>query len=272
MRELFPGAPPSRPVAGDPNEIKHIGRPAAFSYFQAHYRPENIAIAIVGNVNPEEIRRLCTRYFADWRPAGEPGGDRSPRKSRASLASPVIKSFKSSSGPIVYFAFPRVVPTPAEEAALEAIAEMINSEELSPLVQQLIQKQAIAWSVGAAANYPSQKETSLFLVHVYGRTGTRDDGLVQMTSALLKSLSASAKEDLEGAILASEIRLAAQMDDPPSLAALLGFHEAVQGDWSLPFQQLEGLRELNVEQVRSSAHRLFDGLSLPTQAAAGRAQ
>ena len=265
LGDLFPGAPVAQPLAGNPQHIQRIDRPMALTYFYRYYRPENIAIAMVGNVNPEEIGRLCIRYFGDWRPEGSKAPLRSQRENPSQPASSVIRSFNSAQGPIVLFAFPQPAATLAEGAAIEAISELINSEDLSSLNQRLVQKQSIAWDVGATSRYPSEKQTAVFLLHVYGKAGTSDRALVQQTSRLLSSLSTSADEDIQGAILSAEMHAVAQLDDPPALASALAFHQAVHGDWRVPFQRMEELQSLKVENVRAAARRLFKGLPSETQ-------
>src|ERR1041384_1857698 len=262
---LFPGAPVSQPLAGNPQDIQRIDRALALTYFYRYYRPENIAIAVVGSVNPDEVRQLCLRYFGDWRPAGSKAPLRSQRENPSQPASSAISGFKHAQGPVLFFAFPQPATTPAEDAAIEAISELINSEDLSPLNQQLIQKQSIAWNIGATPRYPSEKQTAIFLLHVYGRAGTADRALVPQTSMLLSSLSTSADEDIQGAILSAQMHAAAQREEPPALASVLAFHQAVHGDWRVPFQRMEELQILKVESVRAAARRLFKGLPSETQ-------
>jgi predicted Zn-dependent peptidase len=259
LQELFPGTPLGQSLAGNPNQIRVIDRPTALAYFYRYYRPENLVIAVVGNVDPEQLYRLCVRYFGDWKPDGT-GSPRSVRPRPPVPAAPRVRSFNSVHSPMVFFAFPRPDAALAGDVAVEAVAEMINSGPLSPLYRQLVQEQSLAWSVGAVANYPSQKQTSVFLVHVYGNFGVSHRRLVQETSVLLKSLSTSMDEDIEGGILAAEMRVAAQLDDAPTLASLLALHQAVHDDWSVPFQRLEKIRRLKVEDVRAAARQLFDGL------------
>jgi predicted Zn-dependent peptidase len=105
-------------------------------------------------------------------------------------------------------------------------------------------------------------------VHVYGNAGNSGQALIGQTSALLQSLRMAPSEDIKAAILAAEMRLAAQLDDPSALASQLAFSQAVQGDWRVPFQKLEALRTLKVDEVRADAQNLFAGLASPTPVAA----
>jgi len=260
LREIFPGAPAAQPMEGTPEQISAIDRPAAFAYFHRFYRPENIVIAVVGNVDPEKIYRLAMHYFAEWRPEGIGDTPRSRREQPTLPSEPVVRIFTSAGSPVIFFAFPEPPAPPVQAAGLEAVAELINSAELSPLRRKLMLEQQVAWSVAAATNYPTQKQAAIFLVHVYGTQSAEPQQLMQETSTLLKALGGSPEEDIAGATLGAEMRIASQLDDPPTLASLLALHQAVNGDWSISFRRLEALRTMGVENVRAAAHQLLGAL------------
>jgi len=258
LRELFPGTPLGQSLAGDLDQIRGIDRPAALAYFHRAYRPERIAIAIVGRVDPEQVHRLCLDAFGDWRPA-EPGElPRARRESTAPLTAPRFWTFNSARGSIVFLAVPR--PPAVSAAALDVVAEAINSADLSPLRRRLVDEQSLAWDVGASAAYPAQKHTAIFLIHVNGLAGVPTQRLTQETSTLLRSLARAADEDLAAAALAAEMRLAAQLDDGPAFASALAFDQAVRGRWNASLERLEQLRTVRADEVRAAARALFDAL------------
>lgn len=39
-----------------------------YDFFRKYYGPSNITVAIVGDVQPEQARRLAETYFGDWNP------------------------------------------------------------------------------------------------------------------------------------------------------------------------------------------------------------
>src|SRR6185295_14624153 len=130
MSDVYPDGPQAEPRAGDPAEIRDIDRPMALDYFHRFYRPENLAIAVVGNVDPAEVRRLCERYLGDWRPEG--ATEPLARPSQGTAAAARVRSFNSVRAPIVFFAFPQPALSLGEKAGLEVLAELLNSTELSP--------------------------------------------------------------------------------------------------------------------------------------------
>jgi predicted Zn-dependent peptidase len=257
LRDIFPASPLAQSLAGDPKALKKIDRPAALDYFHRFYRPERTVIVVVGNLQPEAIRAACEKYFGDWRP--EPPAQ-IPR-SRASHISPLkelrTRSCNSVRNPLVLMAFPQDAPTTTQLAAVDVLAELINSEDLSPLSRRLVERQTIAWNIEASSNFPSYKIPGFFLVHVYGVSGVEHQRLIEEARKSLQDLSSLPDEDIRGGIFAAEMKIASQFDDPPSFASLLGANEAVQGNWKASFERLAALRSLSAQDVRKAAKSMF---------------
>ncbi|HVX66077.1 MAG TPA: pitrilysin family protein, partial [Bryobacteraceae bacterium] len=68
MEMLLAGAfvahPYRQPTAGWASDIEHLRVRDARAFFDEHYVPANITIAIAGDVQPAEARRLAERYFS----------------------------------------------------------------------------------------------------------------------------------------------------------------------------------------------------------------
>lgn len=60
-------------MIGFPEDLERIGRREVQAFFQRHYGPRNLTIAVAGDVRPEQIRRLAERYFGGWQ-SGVAGG------------------------------------------------------------------------------------------------------------------------------------------------------------------------------------------------------
>lgn len=254
METIHPDGPEPQPLAGDLDEIGGLDRQSALDYFHRFYRPENLALAVVGNVDPEAVHRLCERYFSPWRPTGvsEPLPVQPPAP-----PGPHVGQFNSIRAPIILMAFPQPQNAPKTEAALDALAELINSPELSPVQRRLVAESGVAWNVRAESRYPSEKMAGVFLLRVYGNSGMAHELLIREAAGQLRKLESSADADLRGAALLAEIRLATAMDDPPTLASLLAFHQAVHDDWSVPFERLRQLRRLEPGDLRRASRDIL---------------
>lgn len=258
MSELFPAGPQAQPLAGDPKETRDIDRPMALAAFFRWYRPENLVLTVVANIDPAACHALAERTLGSWQPAGGQAPASIPEALPAVEAGGVlVRKFNSTKAPIVYFVFPRPRTSDREDAALEVIAEWLNSAELSPLYARLVEEKALAWEVAAEALYPSRKRPSAFLLRVSGNPGIDHELLIRESTSVLTSLALASREDLQGAMLLAEMRLAGSLDDPPTLAALLGASQAVEGRWDAPFRRLRELRQLEADDLLSTLGRVL---------------
>ncbi len=256
LQDVFPGSAAAHPLAGDLDQISAITRPEAMAYFKRFYRPDNIVIAIVGDVDPHRMLELCERSFGGW---VQDGGHELPR-SRLYQPPPFkdirARGFDTSQGVAMYVAVPRSRDDPFEDAVAEALAATISMPEISPLYRDLVQR-GLASTVQALPHYPSQKQTQIFLLQVRGMPGVSGAVLAKDTLSALRTLSATSDEDLRAGIFAAEMRLASKLADVPTLASLVAFHQAVHADWQVPFRQLELLRKLGPDALRRAARALF---------------
>ena len=63
LATAFAAHPYRNPPAGWPSDIVNLRLSDAKRFFEEYYVPANITIAIVGDVSPEEARRMAERYF-----------------------------------------------------------------------------------------------------------------------------------------------------------------------------------------------------------------
>ena len=59
----FEAHPYRNPPGGWPSDVADLRRSEAKAFFDTYYVPSNMVIAIVGDVNPAEARRMAERYF-----------------------------------------------------------------------------------------------------------------------------------------------------------------------------------------------------------------
>src|SRR3954452_16107733 len=62
-QSLFGDAPLGRPVLGTVDSIKTIGRNAVAGYYRRRYRPQDMVVAVAGNVDHARVVRLVRKAF-----------------------------------------------------------------------------------------------------------------------------------------------------------------------------------------------------------------
>jgi zinc protease len=77
---LFPeGHPLHSPLLGTRETVDKITRDDLVAFHQRWYRPENTILAIVGDLQPEEVEKLVARVFGSWPRVGEPARPELPQ-------------------------------------------------------------------------------------------------------------------------------------------------------------------------------------------------
>jgi predicted Zn-dependent peptidase len=242
------------PVLNSPRGLANIDRAAARQFYRNFYRPENITIAIVGDVNPEEIRRVCERHWGGWTASPVAAvGAVTDKESREERPAHVVTFGGSAPAIFAGFRLPALWHTDAP--AVEVIAELLNSEHLSPLRDRLVDKGRLALAAGAVSPFPGEKFQPNFIVYIYGSPRATTEQLARAATALLEQLPQTSDEDIRGAIYLAELRLTRKLEDPAAFASALAHHQAVYGDWRVLFKRLEAIKGLTPASVRQAMVR-----------------
>ena len=61
---IWKDEPLGQPVIGSRKTIQSLTRAKLVGFYEKHYQPENITISVAGNVDFEELRNKCEKYFA----------------------------------------------------------------------------------------------------------------------------------------------------------------------------------------------------------------
>lgn len=64
---LFQDSPYGNPVDGTKKTIELIDRKAISSFYSENIRPENCALAVVGDFDSNKMKNELTKYFSEWR-------------------------------------------------------------------------------------------------------------------------------------------------------------------------------------------------------------
>jgi predicted Zn-dependent peptidase len=251
VSDLFPGG--EHALAGNLRDIASIDRQAALAAFHRQYRPDNIVVVAVGPVNADGIRDACQRLFGALRTEVSRPMQEGPR---FHLSRPAARIFTTARGPSALIAFPLPHISSRDQPAVEAIAAILASADISPIHRAFEGELRGLWRVQVTPAYPSQKQAWLFLLQVHGRAGMAEQDLLGTVKRALDPASVS-DDDMRVGLLAAEMSLAAQLSDVPTLAAQIGVQQVGLEGLHLPFSKLERLRELTPEDLRAVMRRLF---------------
>lgn len=154
--------------------------PKQFSYsrkfFDRYYRPDNVILVVVGDVDPANVFALAERYYGAWKrgPARPKVPVEPPQRAEAREA----LTWPSPTLPQLFMGFhvPAFATDSVDHAALQVLQSLAFSER-SPLYRRLVIDEQKAESLGA--ENPSNVDPSLFLITASIKDAA-DLGLVEL--------------------------------------------------------------------------------------------
>ncbi len=235
--------PYSRPVLGTEESVSKITASQMCDYHRAHYRPENMTVAIAGAVSREEAIKVVDAAFASN--TFDRNIDIFQKNCVISvediLTAPTLRRHK--------IRLPRlhqsrlnlawVGPSVAnlEDAIqLELISAILTEGRSARLVQELLE--GFGWVQDIASSFAVQQQTGLFTISAYLEEDYLEpveNKIIQQVTDLLNNPISEAELNKAKRSLCNQFIFA--LESPSQLASFLGYHsllgcETLCTDWS----------------------------------------
>lgn len=256
LDQAFQVHPYKRPVIGYDSDIRNLQRQDISEFFERYYGPNNLTVAIVGNVDPKEVKKLAQIYFG-----------RFPHKSpppRLTLVEPPQKETREvtltlKSQPWYLEGYHRPNLQSPDNAAYNVLATLMSSGRTARLYKSLVEEQQIALFAQGFNGFPGNKYPNLM---VFYAQVSPQGSLEQVAAALAKEINRLktepvSPEELERAKTLLQAGLLRSLDSNTGLAELLATYEVKTGDWRNLFQELEAIAAVTPEDIQRVATKTF---------------
>lgn len=156
LESIFHGIPYERPILGTAESLARIGREDFQRFLQDYYAPDNVAVAVVGDVTEDCALEEIGHATEGWTPNGSPrrpcfsfDPDTAARR-QDTLSRTIERDVRQ-----VYWAagFPNAgrAASVEDNYALDTASTILGSGRSSRLRRRLVEREGIATSVGAWA-------------------------------------------------------------------------------------------------------------------------
>jgi zinc protease len=179
------GHPYSWPVIGSQEDLTAASLEDVKAFFRTYYTPNNLSLAIAGDFEPAEAKRLIEKYFGDLPPG--PALDR-PARWISRLDGPrVIEVNDRVSLERVYLGWPTPEYFAPDDSALDIAARILAEGLSSRLAKTLVYEKQLATAV-SSFNI-SGEIAGLFVVTATARPGSPLDAIEQIIDGELARLA-----------------------------------------------------------------------------------
>jgi zinc protease len=163
---MYPkGHPYSWPVIGSMTDLSAASEEDVKAFFRLYYAPNNATIAVVGDFDPAEAKKLIQKYFGDL-PQGKAVQRPSVALGKLEASKRLVYEDRVQV-PRLYMQWPTVGFKRDDDYALSVMSSILSGSRTARLTKALVYDSQIASQVGAFQN--SAEDVGVFQVTVVPR-------------------------------------------------------------------------------------------------------
>lgn len=176
-QKLFAGTPYTSNVIGTPDTIKNIDRDTLLAYYHKYYVPNNMVVAVVGDVNTERVLNQLTELFEDFKPGAIE--TLSVFEISQPKESARLEIQRDISQTYMYFGFPVPSMSSNDGAALSVLRAILNGGRsarlnklyVESLISQISTEYASFRDIGVFGIYAVTQNAALVEQRIYDILG-----------------------------------------------------------------------------------------------------
>ncbi|MGF1481554.1 MAG: M16 family metallopeptidase [Cyanophyceae cyanobacterium] len=252
----FTEHPYKRPVIGYEEDIRNLTREDVQQFYETYYTPDNLTIAIVGDVEPERVQQLAQTYFGRY-PAKPAPPEVTTVEPTQSETREVTVEFQSQ--PLYLEGYHRPSLNHPDHAVYEVLAGILSSGRTSRLYQSLVEEQQVALSAQGFSGFPGEKYPNLMLFYAQTAPGHTLEEVAAALRVEIERLKSEpvTEQELERVKNQLKAGLLRTLNSNSGMARLLAEYEAKTGSWQTVFEQLEAIAAVTPEDIQRVAQETF---------------
>jgi len=252
----FSAHPYGRSLIGWPSDITATTIRDTQNFFETYYTNDNFTFAIVGDVDPDEMRKFAELYFGDVQSTGD---------------APVVKTIEpgqrgerrftivEDSQPILLIGYHTISQTHEDWPALQMLSAILSDGRTSRMYRRLVQDDQLALAAQTLTGWPGSKYPSIFLSYAIPNQGVSID---EVEAAIYEEIELVKEGDitqreLDRAITNARAGLVRSLNSNMGLAMRLASTHGQQGDWRKLFTYVEDLQNVTLEDLQRIANEYF---------------
>lgn len=248
--------PYRRPVIGYDEDIRNLTREDVQKFFDTHYVPSNLTIAIVGDVNPTEAKKLAQTYFGRFKAASKTQTQVQAEPKQTQTREVILQL---ASQPWYLEGYHRPAITHPDNAVYDIIGSLLSDGRTSRLYKSLVEQQQLALGAQGFSGYPGDKYPNLMLFYALTAPGRNVD---QVAVALRKEIDALKTQpvspiELERVKTQARAGLLRSLDSNMGMAQQLLEYEVKTGSWRNLFKQLDQIAAVKQADIIRVAKETF---------------
>jgi predicted Zn-dependent peptidase len=245
--------PYRNPVVGWASDISATTIADTRRFFETYYVPSNMTVAIAGDVDSDEMRRLAEQYFGDMPAAPHPPSVKTVEPPQRGERRFVIED---QSQPLFIAGYKTVAADHPDAAALEMLSQILSAGRTSRLYRRMVQDEPLALGVQALTGFPGSRFPSLFVTFAVPNLGVP---LTEIERVLEEEIDKAksgdiTQQELNRAVTNARAGVVRGLNSNMGLALNLAQAHAQRGSWRDAFTYLDDLENVTLDDLQRVAN------------------
>lgn len=256
LATAFQVHPYRQPVIGYAEDLKNLTRADVREFFETYYTPNNMTIAVVGDVDPAEVQRLAKIYFGRY-----PAKPNPPQVEQVEppQTQPREVTLRLPTQPWYLEGYHRPAVSHPDDAVYDMITAILSDGRTSRLYKSLIEEKQLALNAQGFSGFPGDKYPNLLLFYALTAPGHTVEEVAKALHTEIERLTnepVSALE-LERAKNKAKADLLRSLNSNSGMASLLVEYQVKTGSWQNLFKQIERIEAVTAADIQRVAKNTF---------------
>jgi predicted Zn-dependent peptidase len=244
------------PTIGWKHDLNNLLKKDAEYLHATYYRPDNIVITLVGNIDDDEVEKLAEKYFARFKKPGSDIPDRRvfPEVQNGERTTDVLFSAEPE------FMIAYHIPTsPSPEALHFTLISTMLDDGRSSVFQKILVRDEQKLAGVSTGEAPGHRYDPVFLISGTPRSDVPMDDAVNRIQEILEDFGDTylTQDLLDAARKRLVVGLLKRLQTNSGLARTLGVNELLFGGWEVLFEELETLKTITLEDIKHTSKKYF---------------
>uniref|UniRef100_B8HKA8 Peptidase M16 domain protein n=1 Tax=Cyanothece sp. (strain PCC 7425 / ATCC 29141) TaxID=395961 RepID=B8HKA8_CYAP4 len=256
LAKAFSTHPYRRPVIGSTEDIRNLTRPNVDQFFATYYVPSNLTIAVVGDVNPQQVKQLAETYFGRYPAAPQPPALKAIEPAQTA---PQEVALRLPAQPLYVEGYHIPAISDPDYVVYDLLSSLLSDGRTSRLYDALVIKQKVALAAQGFVGFPGNKYPNLILFYGLTAPGRSLDELATALHQEIERLKTEPVqlEELQRVKNQARVALLRSLDSNSGMAQLLLEYQVKTGDWRNLFKQLEAIAAITPADIQRVARTTF---------------
>lgn len=256
LATAFSAHPYGQAGIGWPSDLRSFSATDAERFFQKHYVPANMTVAVVGDVRAAQVIPIVEKYFGRLKASPRPEPLRTVEPEQTSERQVLLRE---TAQPLYLEGFHKPSSRHPDDAVYDVISDLMSNGRTSRLYRALVRDRKIAAASAGFNSFPGDKYPNVFAFYAVPTPGHTNDEVRDVMRAEIERLKTEdvTDEELRMVKTKAKANLIRGLDSNEGLAIQLATAQARFGDWREVFRQVDKIDKVTKADVRRVAGATF---------------